>query len=40
MHRPVPPDVAAAAQAAITKQPKNGFAIRDGLRRQGYDVDF
>ncbi len=40
IHKPLPPDVAAAAQAKMAQNPKNAFAIRDGLRRQGYDVEF
>ena len=40
IHKQMPGDLAAAAQAKIAKEPRNAFAIRDGLRRQGYDVDF
>jgi hypothetical protein len=32
--------LAAAAQARMEKEPKNAFAIRDQLRRQGYRVEF
>ncbi len=40
VHKPMPANLAAAAQARIAKEPGNAFAIRDGLRRQGFDVDF
>jgi hypothetical protein len=40
VNKPMPPDLAAKAQALIAQQPGNAFAIRDGLRRKGYVVDF
>lgn len=40
VNKPLPPDLAAAAQAKIAQQPGNAFAIRDGLRRKGYVVNF
>jgi hypothetical protein len=40
VNRPMPSDLEAAARAKIAQQPGNAFAIRDGLRRKGYVVDF
>jgi hypothetical protein len=40
VNKPMPPELAAAAQARMEKEPKNAFAIRDQLRRQGYRVEF
>jgi hypothetical protein len=40
INKPMPPELAAAAQARMEKEPKNAFAIRDQLRRQGYRVEF
>jgi hypothetical protein len=40
VNKPLPSDLEAAARAKIAQQPGNAFAIRDGLRRKGYRVDF
>ena len=40
VQKPLPAQTRTNAIAAIQAQPGNAFAIRDGLRRQGFVVDF
>ena len=40
VNKPLPDDLATKAQAKIQAEPWNAFAIRDGLRRKGYRVEF
>ena len=40
VNKAMPADLATKAQARIAAEPWNAFAIRDGLRRKGYRVDF